>query len=61
MRGGDLGWIVKFQGKEILEFFIDELLKSGVTYIPPFESKDSVSTADSAIDISKERTEEEEG
>lgn len=47
------------QGKEILEYFIDELLKSGVTYLPPFENKDSVSTADSAIDISKERAEDE--
>ncbi|PAV60217.1 hypothetical protein WR25_21468 isoform B [Diploscapter pachys] len=30
-----------------------------MTYLPPFESKDSVSTADSAIDISKERAEDE--
>ncbi len=28
------------KGKEILEFFIDELLKSGVTHIPPFAGAD---------------------
>jgi cytosine/adenosine deaminase-related metal-dependent hydrolase len=47
-----------FQGKEILEFFIEELIKNGTTHIPPYEeSADSnvqKSPADSAIDVSKE-------
>ncbi|WKY16799.1 hypothetical protein Q1695_001426 [Nippostrongylus brasiliensis] len=47
------------KGKEILEYFIDELIKSGVTYIPQFEDKDNGSTADSAIDVSKEHADEE--
>ncbi|KJH42177.1 CRAL/TRIO domain protein [Dictyocaulus viviparus] len=47
------------KGKEILEYFIDELIKSGVTYIPQFEHKDSGSSADSAIDISKEHSSDE--
>jgi hypothetical protein len=42
------------KGKEILEFFIEELLKSGTTYIPPFHDSDSTrSPGDSAIDVSK--------
>ncbi|ETN68996.1 hypothetical protein RB195_025957 [Necator americanus] len=47
------------KGKEILEYFIDELIKSGVTYIPQFEDKDTGSTTDSAIDVSKEQADEE--
>ncbi|CAJ0564051.1 unnamed protein product, partial [Mesorhabditis spiculigera] len=57
------------KGKEVLEFFIEELLKSGVTHIPPFEESekksgedgnaDAVSVGDSAIDVSKEKDEEE--
>uniref|UniRef100_A0A914Z345 SEC14-like protein 1 n=1 Tax=Panagrolaimus superbus TaxID=310955 RepID=A0A914Z345_9BILA len=42
------------KGKEILEFFIEDLLKSGTTYIPPFQDSDSTrSPGDSAIDVSK--------
>ena len=48
------------KGKEILEFFIEDLIKGGVTYIPPFtdshieeEEQSSKSPADSAIDVSK--------
>ena len=48
------------KGKEILEFFIEDLIKSGVTYIPQFtdsnieeEEQSSKSPADSAIDVSK--------
>ncbi|RCN37278.1 hypothetical protein ANCCAN_16843 [Ancylostoma caninum] len=48
-----------YLGKEILEYFIDELIKSGVTYIPQFEDKDTGSTTDSAIDVSKEQADEE--
>lgn len=32
------------KGKEILEYFIDELIKSGVTYIPPFSPTTSTTT-----------------
>uniref|UniRef100_A0A1I7WWZ2 PRELI/MSF1 domain-containing protein n=1 Tax=Heterorhabditis bacteriophora TaxID=37862 RepID=A0A1I7WWZ2_HETBA len=46
------------KGKEILEFFIEDLLKSGVTYIPTFHDKDNGSTTDSAIDILKEHPDE---
>ncbi|KAK0397280.1 hypothetical protein QR680_002063 [Steinernema hermaphroditum] len=50
------------KGKEILEFFIDDLLKSGTTYIPPFKgagnSGDVNSLADSAIDMAKPSCEE---
>lgn len=50
--------MLRVQGKEILEFFIEELIKSGTTYVPPFqeERKQSAlsrSPADSAIDVSK--------
>lgn len=44
------------KGKEILEFFIEDLIKSGVTHLPAFEDKEpapSSSPADSAIDVSK--------
>ena len=42
------------KGKEILEFFIEELIKGGTTYIPPFQESDLArSPADSAIDVSK--------
>lgn len=47
------------QGKEILEFFIEDLLKSGMTYIPPYAEKDSSSNTDSAIDVSKEAVDDE--
>ncbi|VDD87376.1 unnamed protein product [Enterobius vermicularis] len=46
------------KGKEVLEYFIDELLKSGITYIPPFEDS-SESVTDSAIDVSRVPEEEE--
>uniref|UniRef100_A0A183DFM2 PRELI/MSF1 domain-containing protein n=1 Tax=Gongylonema pulchrum TaxID=637853 RepID=A0A183DFM2_9BILA len=46
------------KGKEILEFFIDELIKSGVTFIPPY-SDTTESAADSAIDVSRPGDEEE--
>ncbi|CAJ0947130.1 unnamed protein product, partial [Mesorhabditis belari] len=57
------------KGKEILECFIEDLLNSGVTYIPPFTDSqenghkesngDSISIGDSAIDVSKEKDEDE--
>lgn len=42
----------------MLEFFIDELIRSGVTYIPPY-SDTTESAADSAIDVSRPGEEEE--
>ncbi|CAD5216999.1 unnamed protein product [Bursaphelenchus okinawaensis] len=51
------------KGKEILEFFIEELIKSGTTYIPPFEDSENgkKSPADSAIDLSKNHEEDTDG
>ncbi|MFH4976530.1 hypothetical protein AB6A40_003239 [Gnathostoma spinigerum] len=46
------------KGKEVMESFIDELIKSGVTYIPPY-TESNESTADSAIDMSRPSEEEE--
>ncbi|KAI1725704.1 PRELI-like family domain-containing protein [Ditylenchus destructor] len=56
------------KGKEVLEFFIDELVKSGVTHVPRFvdsaapvtpEEIETVLDDDSAIDVSKEGNEDE--
>ena len=41
-----------------MEFFIDELINSGVTYIPPFCGC-SESVTDSAIDVSRTPEEDE--
>ncbi|KAH7689594.1 CRAL-TRIO domain-containing protein, partial [Aphelenchoides avenae] len=49
------------KGKEVLEFFISELIKSGTTYIPPFQDSADVPSAsptDSAIDVSKNDNED---
>ncbi|KAL3981956.1 PRELI-like family protein [Acanthocheilonema viteae] len=46
------------KGKEVLEYFINELIKSGVTFIPPY-SDATESAADSAIDVSRPTDEEE--
>ncbi|VDP13395.1 unnamed protein product [Onchocerca flexuosa] len=46
------------KGKEVLEYFINELIKSGVTFIPPY-SDATESVSDSAIDISRLADEEE--
>ncbi|VDN04664.1 unnamed protein product [Thelazia callipaeda] len=46
------------KGKEILEYFINELIKSGVTFIPPY-SDATVSAADSAIDVSRPADEDD--
>lgn len=46
------------KGKEVLEFFIEELIKSGTTYIPPFEETINKSPTDSAIDLSKNHDED---
>ncbi|TMS36851.1 hypothetical protein L596_003925 [Steinernema carpocapsae] len=50
------------KGKEILEYFIEELLKSGLTYIPPYNGPencgDMASLTDSAIDMAKPSCEE---
>lgn len=42
----------------MLEYFINELIKSGVTFIPPYTDT-TESAADSAIDVSKPTDEEE--
>lgn len=42
----------------MLEYFINELIKSGVTFIPPY-SDATESAADSAIDVSRPADEEE--
>lgn len=40
--GSNLSKVIKylninlFKGKEIMEFFIEDLIKSGVTYVPPY-------------------------
>ncbi|MCP9266135.1 SEC14-like protein 1 [Dirofilaria immitis] len=44
--------VKSFLGKEVLEFFINELIKSGVTFIPPY-SDAAESVSDSTIDISR--------
>lgn len=41
-----------FQGKEVLEYFINELIKSGVTFIAPY-SGETKSEANSAVDVSR--------
>ncbi|VDO38041.1 unnamed protein product, partial [Brugia timori] len=46
------------QGKEVLEYFINELIKSGVTFIPPYNDA-TESAADSAIDVSRPVDDEE--
>ncbi|CAG9533467.1 unnamed protein product [Cercopithifilaria johnstoni] len=46
------------KGKEVLEYFISELIKSGVTFIPPY-CDTTESAADSAIDVSRPADEEE--
>uniref|UniRef100_A0A158Q8A3 CRAL-TRIO domain-containing protein n=1 Tax=Elaeophora elaphi TaxID=1147741 RepID=A0A158Q8A3_9BILA len=46
------------KGKEVLEYFINELIRSGVTFIPPY-SDATESAADSAIDVSRPADEEE--
>uniref|UniRef100_A0A915D8G2 CRAL-TRIO domain-containing protein n=1 Tax=Ditylenchus dipsaci TaxID=166011 RepID=A0A915D8G2_9BILA len=58
--------VEKLAGKEILEFFIEDLIKSGTTYIPRFVEPEVTPTeddavvpnspADSAIDVSKGET-----
>lgn len=42
----------------MLEYFINELIKSGITFIPPY-SDATESAADSAIDVSRPADEEE--
>ncbi|CAN8002366.1 unnamed protein product [Ixodes hexagonus] len=34
------------KGKEIIEYYINELLKEGITYLPPFQEKDGSGDAD---------------
>ena len=34
-----------FQGKEVIEYYINELLEEGVTYIPPFVAPPSTETS----------------
>uniref|UniRef100_A0A915PR78 CRAL-TRIO domain-containing protein n=1 Tax=Setaria digitata TaxID=48799 RepID=A0A915PR78_9BILA len=46
------------KGKEVLEYFINELIKSGITFIPPY-SDAAESAADSAIDVSRPVDEDE--
>ncbi|KHN86630.1 CRAL-TRIO domain-containing protein T23G5.2 [Toxocara canis] len=46
------------KGKEVLEYFIAELIKSGTTYIAPFSDANE-SAADSAIDVSRPSEEDE--
>nr|CRZ25908.1 Bm5958 [Brugia malayi] len=46
------------KGKEVLEYFINELIKSGVTFIPPYNDA-TESAADSAIDVSRPVDDEE--
>ncbi|KAI6240133.1 SEC14-like protein 1 family protein [Aphelenchoides fujianensis] len=52
------------KGKEIMEYFLEELIKNGTTYIPPFKEVDSKgqrSPGDSAIDVSKGENEDTDG
>ncbi|KAI6235202.1 SEC14-like protein 1 family protein [Aphelenchoides besseyi] len=50
------------KGKEILEHFIEQLIKNGTTYIPPFsDSSTPRSPGDSAIDVSKVDNEDTDG
>uniref|UniRef100_A0AAF5PGN5 CRAL-TRIO domain-containing protein n=2 Tax=Wuchereria bancrofti TaxID=6293 RepID=A0AAF5PGN5_WUCBA len=46
------------KGKEVLEYFINELIKSGITFIPPYNDA-TESAADSAIDVSRPVDDEE--
>jgi hypothetical protein len=50
------------KGKEVLEFFIAELIKKGTTHIPPYVDSTPAqpSPTDSAIDVSKQDNEETE-
>ncbi|VDK47223.1 unnamed protein product [Anisakis simplex] len=52
--------LAKAFGKEVLEYFIGELIKNGTTYIAPFSDADE-SAADSAIDVSRSGEGEGEG
>ncbi|KAE9413792.1 hypothetical protein Angca_007018, partial [Angiostrongylus cantonensis] len=47
------------KGKEILEYFIDELIKNGITYIPRFEAKDADSAVTPTIEVSKENADDQ--
>lgn len=50
------------QGKEVIQYYIDELMSEGITYLPPFENshgRPRTKSASEALVANPEQTEED--
>ena len=54
-------YVIIHQGKEVIQYYIDELISEGVTYLAPFENSHGRPRTKSAEAVSSEDQTEEDG